>query len=77
MVCIQPVVLGTSLTKVTVGVPQASVATIVAGVGAGTVPLQASVTFGGQVITGGIASTTVIMACAVVVHPLASVTVTV
>ena len=62
MVSVQPTKLATSLTKVTVGAPQASVATIVPGVGAGTVALQPErVTFAGQVIDGGVTSTVLII----------------
>jgi hypothetical protein len=70
-------VLVTSPPLVTTGAPQASVATTEPGAGAGTAALHASGRFAGQVITGGIISTTLIIACAVVVHPLKSVTVTV
>jgi len=67
----------TSPPLVTAGAPQASVATTEPGVGAGTAALQPSGRSAGQVITGGIISTTFMIAWAVVVQPLKSVTVTV
>jgi hypothetical protein len=59
------------------GGPQASVAVTEPGLGAGTGALQARVTLGGQIIPGGVVSTTLMIACAVVVQPFKSVTVTV
>jgi len=67
----------TSPPLLTNGAPQASVETTEPGLGAGTTALQASGKLAGQVIIGGIRSTTFIIAWAVVVQPLKSVTVTV
>src|SRR4029079_11537436 len=71
----QPTIFTASLTKVTVGAPQASVATTDPGVGAGTIALHpASVTFAGQVMVGGVVSTVLVMVCVqVAVLPQASV----
>ena len=57
MVSIQPTRLITSLTKVTVGVPHASVAVTDETLGAGTAALQpGSVVFAGHIIVGGVLS---------------------
>jgi hypothetical protein len=55
--------LTTSLTKVTVGVPQASVAVTEAMFGAGTAWLQVSVGGAGQVMVGGVISTVLVIVC--------------
>ena len=56
VVSVQPAVLTASLTKVTVGVPQASDAVTVLTSGAGTVALQPRVIVAGQVIDGAVRS---------------------
>jgi hypothetical protein len=69
---VQPTRFTTSLTKVTVGVPHASVAVIEAGAGTGTVALQPSAIVAGQVITGGVLSAvhvTVLIAVAELPQP--------
>jgi hypothetical protein len=54
---VQPVVVTTSLTKVTVTFPQPSVTVIFATLGAGMIPLQpANVTLAGQLNVGGVLS---------------------
>jgi hypothetical protein len=53
----------TSPTKVTVGVPQASLVVTDAMFGAGTVALQPRVTLAGQVIDGGVISTVLVIVC--------------
>jgi hypothetical protein len=53
---VQPVRLVTSPTKVTVGVPHASVAVTVVTSAAGTVALQPRARVAGQVIDGGVTS---------------------
>jgi hypothetical protein len=55
--------LTTSLTKVTVGVPHASVAVTEAMFGAGTAWLQVSVGGAGQVMVGGVISTVLVIVC--------------
>ena len=63
---------GTSLTNVTVGVPQASVAVTDAMFGAGTVALQPRVMLAGQMIEGGVLSAvhvTVLIAVAELPQP--------
>ena len=58
---VHPVVLTTSLTKVTVAFPQPSETVTFAILGAGTVPLHpARVTFAGQEIDGGVLSTVLV-----------------
>ena len=52
-----------SPTKVTVGVPHASVAVTEATLGAGTAWLQVSVGGAGQVMVGGVISTVLIIVC--------------
>jgi hypothetical protein len=68
-------VLTASLTKVTVGVPHASVAVTEATFGAGTAWLQVSVGGAGQVMVGGVLSITLMICDAVAVLPHASVAV--
>ena len=63
MVSIQPEVDTASLTKVTVGVPQASLAVTDAMLGAGTVALQPSARVAGQVMDGGVTSTVLVIVC--------------
>jgi hypothetical protein len=53
--------LTTSPTKVTVGVPHASVAVTVVTSAAGTVALQPSARVAGQVIDGGVTSTVLVI----------------
>jgi hypothetical protein len=60
---VHPVNTGTSLTKVTVGVPHASLAVTVVISGAGTVALQPRVTAAGQVIDGAVISTVLVIVC--------------
>ena len=61
VVSVHPVVLTTSLMKVTVGAPQASDTITVETSGAGTDGLHpVRVTFAGQVITGGVLSTVLV-----------------
>jgi hypothetical protein len=58
---VHPVTLMTSLTKVTVAFPQASLTTTLATFGAGTVPLHPdNVTLAGQEIVGGVVSTVLV-----------------
>jgi hypothetical protein len=52
-----------SPTKVTVGVPHASVAVTEVGSGAGTAWLQVRVGGAGQVMVGGVISTVLIIVC--------------
>ena len=59
----------TSLTQVTTGVPQLSVAVTRLMSGAGTSVIHATVTGAGQVIIGGILSSTVIVCVQLVVLP--------
>jgi len=77
VVSTQLMVLATSLTCVTTGGPHASVAVTDAGFGGGIAALQPNARLPGQVIMGGVGSLTMMDVEAVVVHPLASVMVTV
>ena len=74
VVSVHPTKLTTSLTKVTVGAPHASVAVTEAMLGAGTVGLHpGNTTAAGQVIVGGVTSTVLVMVCVhVAVLPHAS-----
>ena len=61
VVSMQPDVLTTSLTKVTVAFPQPSLTVTLATFGAGTTPLHpARVTLAGQEIDGGVESTVLV-----------------
>jgi hypothetical protein len=60
---VHPVNTGTSLTKVTVGVPHPSLAITDAMFGTGTVALQPRVILEGQVIDGGVTSTVLVIVC--------------
>ncbi len=75
MVSVQPDIVTTSPTKVTVGAPHASVATTAPILAAGTVPLHpGTTTAGGQVIVGGVTSTVLVRVCVqVAVFPHTSV----
>ena len=61
--------VATSLTKVTVGTPQLSVAVTCVISGAGTSVMHSTVMAAGQVITGGVISSTVIICSQVLVFP--------
>ncbi len=63
----------TSLTKVTAGVPQLSVADTKVISGAGTCVMHSNVRLAGQVICGGVMSSTVIVCAQVAVLPQLSV----
>ena len=75
MVSVHPTRLTTSLTKVTVGVPQASVAVTEDKFGPGTAALHpGNTTAAGQVILGGVISTVLVIVWVhVAVFPQASV----
>src|SRR5688500_14841388 len=64
VVSVHPDTFTTSLIKVTVGVPHASVAVTEDGLGAGTVGLHpGKLTVAGQVIVGGVVSTVLVIDC--------------
>src|SRR5688500_2627747 len=64
VVSVHPDTFTTSLIKVTVGVPHASVAVTEEGLGAGTVGLHpGKLTVAGQVIVGGVVSTVLVIDC--------------
>jgi hypothetical protein len=76
VVSTQFIMFTASLTKVTVGVPQLSLAVTEPGAGAGTVAVQpVRLIVAGQVIVGGVLSTTVITCDPVAVLPQTSVAV--
>ena len=63
VVSVQPLIVDTSLTCDTVGVPHASVAVTDPGAGAGIAALHPSVTVGGHVMVGGVISIIRVIVC--------------